>query len=91
MLPEALVILACLEGKGCTETSQHYYNTHPEIKIVVENGKKTIERYTGETFIQITGPLIFAAAGGTGTIRLSKHFSLQVNRESGIIGFSKEF
>lgn len=91
MLPEALVIFACVTSKGCNETSSHYYNTHPEVREMVERNSKKIEKFIGPTVIQTFGPALYVAAGGTGTVRLNKFFSLQLNREKGTLVFSKEF
>ena len=91
MLPEALVILACTTSKGCNETSSHYYNTHPEVRHIVEENEKKIEKFVGPTVIATFGPMLYVAAGGTGTVRLNKFFSLQFNKEKGTLVFSKEF
>lgn len=91
MLPEALVILACTTSKGCQETSSHYYNTNPQLREVVERNEKKIEKFIGPQIIAIFGPMIYIAAGGTGTVRISKYFSLQLNHEKGMIVFGKEF
>lgn len=90
-MEEFLVIFACLNSTGCTETSRHYYNTHPQIQEVVKKGEKIANKYIGPTAIQVLGPAILISAGATGTIRLNKHFSLQGNKNTGILGFSKEF
>lgn len=91
MLPEALVIFACLNSTGCQQTSTHYYNTHPEIRKMVEMNEKKFEEFIGPTVIQTVGPVLYAVVGGTGTVRLNKTFSLQLNRQQGTLVFSKEF
>lgn len=90
MLAEALVIFACVNSSGCTETSTQYFNTHPEIKEVIMHHEKKVEKILGPTFIQAFGPMIFAAAGGTGAIRLSKHFNLQISPKQSTLVFGKE-
>lgn len=91
MLSEALVIFACVNSTGCNETSSHYYNTHPELREMVDRNSKEIERFVGPTVIQVVGPVLFAAAGGTGTVRLNKYFSLQMSIQKGTLMFGKEF
>lgn len=90
-MAEFLVIFACLNSTGCTETSSHYYNTHPHIKAFVEKNERLAREYVGSVVIDTYGPVLAIAAGGIGTIRLSKNFSLQGNRERVTIGFMKEF
>lgn len=91
MLAEALVILACTTSKGCNETSTHYYATHPEIREMIEANEKKVEKFIGPTVIQTVGPFLYAAAGGTGTVRLNKYFNLQLSTQKATLGFTKEF
>lgn len=91
MLAEALVILACTTSKGCNETSTHYYATNPELREMVETNTKKVERFIGPTIIATVGPFLYAAAGGTGTVRLNKYFNLQLSTQKAILGFTKEF
>lgn len=91
MLPEALVIFSCLKSVGCTETSSHYYNTHPEIREMINKNEQKIEKFVGPTAIQAAGPVLYVLIGGTQTVRLTKSFSLQLNSGRNILIFSKEF
>ncbi len=95
MLPELLVIFACVNSTGCSETSSAYYNIHPEIQQMVEETGEHIriraEKYVGPIVIQTVGPMIYAAAGGTGTIRFSKNISVQGNKKDLKLTFGMEF
>ena len=91
MVQELLVVLACLNSKGCSETSGHYYNTHPEVKELVKEGKDSINAVLGRKFVDIVGPFILVTAGGSGTIRISKGLSLQGNKEKTVLNLTWEF
>lgn len=91
MLPEALVIWACVNSTGCSETSSHYYNINPEVRKIIEKNEKKVERFIGPHTIRTFGPIIYTAAGGTGTMRLYRDFSLQISTKKGILLFSREF
>lgn len=91
MLAEALVVFACVKSAGCNETSSHYYSTHPEFRQIVEKNERKVKEIVGPAFLKLYGPIIFAAAGGTGTVRLTKHFSLQMNKEKSILAYQVEF
>lgn len=91
MLSEALVIFACINSTGCSETSSHYYNTHPEIREIVQKHEKLAEKYIGPVVIQTVGPVLYIASGGTGTIRLSRNWSLQLNQEKGTLAYRLEW
>ncbi len=92
MLQEAVVILACVTSKGCSQTSGHYFNTNPESKKIMKKHEKKIRDYIGhEEALLVIGPTLFFAAGGTGTIRLAKNWNLQLNKEKAIISYRIEF
>jgi hypothetical protein len=58
---------------------------------MVNVNAKRVEEYVGPTVIQTIGPILYAAAGGTGTLRLNKYFNLQLSTQKGTLVFSKEF
>lgn len=91
MVAEALVIFACFNSTGCTQTSTQYFNTHPEVKEMLELHEKNITRKAGPFMVKFVGPLMFAAAGGTGTIRMDSNFSLQANTKQCTLVFGKEW
>lgn len=91
VLPEALVIFACVNSTGCSETSSHYFNTHPDVREIVKTQEKKVEDFVGPYVIQTLGPLFYVASGGTGTVRLNKYFNLQISTQKSTLMFSKEF
>lgn len=90
-MEEILVIFACLKSVGCSETSKHYYSTHPEIQEVARNSERIAKKYVGPMVIETVGPVIMVVAGGTGTIRLNKYFSLQGNKNNATLSFNLEY
>lgn len=90
MLPEALVLFACLNSTGCSETSTHYYNTHPEVREMIQKNEQKIERFIGPTLIQTLGPVLYIAAGKSGTMRINKYLSLQLSSQTSTLVFNKE-
>lgn len=91
MLSEALVIFACVNSTGCSPTSSLYYNTHPELKEFVDKTQIKVVEFVGPMTIQTLGPVLYMAAGGTGTVRLDKYFSLQLKSNKAGILFGKDF
>jgi hypothetical protein len=91
VIAEGLVIFSCLNHAGCSETSSHYYALHPEIREIVDFNEKRIKRYVGPVVIETAGPVLFVIAGGTGTIKLNRYFSLQFDRQSGTLSFKKDY
>jgi len=89
---ESLVIYSCVIGKGCQQTSTAYYESHPEIKQFVHKNEERVKQFVGPVFIQSVAPFWFLAAGGTGNIRLSKEFSLELKKYQELkLVFSRSF
>jgi hypothetical protein len=88
LLEEALVIFACATNNGCTETSNQYFLLHPEVKIYAEKRGQEIRQYIGPMFVDTVGPIVFAAAGGTGVIHAHEHVNLQVGRQAATLVLS---
>lgn len=91
VITEALVVLSCVTSKGCQQTSDHYYVTHPELRQIVKYDEEKIKNYLGPFIIEGIGPVLYAAAGGTGTVRLNRYFSLQINRDTNTLSYRLEF
>lgn len=87
MLSEALVIFACVNSTGCPETSSLYFSQNPELKKSLDQKAESIRQYVGPNFVDVVGPALFVVAGGTGTIKINKYFSLQLKKDSGILTF----
>ena len=86
-MTEFLVIIACLNGKGCSETSNAYYQAHPELQEMVHVQEKKIKDYCGPIVVETAGPFLFIVAGGTGNIKLYKNLSLEIKHfnEPGLV------
>lgn len=87
MLPEVLVIFACVNSTGCSETSSLYFQQNPDVKKKIDAKSEQVREYIGPSIVDTVGPLLFVAGGGTGTIKLNKYFSLQLKKDSGIVTF----
>lgn len=91
MLPEALVIFACINNAGCTETSNQYFVYRPDVKQYIDHTGERARQFIGPKIVDTFGPMLFVVAGGRGTIRLSQYWSLQFSKQDGIISFRMDF
>ncbi len=91
MLPEALVIFACVNNTGCTESTGIYFSQHPEVKKTIEDKAENARQIIGPRIIDSVGPFIYVVAGGTGTIHIDKYFSLQIRKDSSILSYHLDF
>jgi len=91
VLPEALVIFACINNTGCTETSNQYFIYRPDVKRYIDHTGETARQFIGPKIVDTVGPALFVVAGGRGTIKLSQYWSLQFSKQDGIISFRVDF
>jgi hypothetical protein len=92
VIAEALVIFACVNSTGCSETSNAYYKSHPEIEQIVKKNERRIKEFVGPVIVQSSAPFFFVVSGGTGNFKLYGNFSLQIkNYETTMLIFSKGF
>lgn len=91
LLPEVLVIFACINSTGCQETSSQYYITNPEARKFLTKNEKRLKDLMGPYLMEIIGPALYVVAGGTSTVKISKHFSLQTDKKNVILSFRKDF
>jgi hypothetical protein len=88
MIAEALVIFACVNSTGCTETSNQYFLENPELKRNLDKDAQDIRVWIGPKLVDNLGPVLFVFAGGTGTIHVHEHIELQVKKDRAILSFS---
>ena len=91
MLQEAVVILACVSSKGCSETSSLYFTHNPDTKRYLKVQEEKIKEYVGPDLVTVVGPSLFFAFGGTATLKLTKNVSLQTGPKKTILTYRIEF
>lgn len=82
MLPELLVIIACLQDKGgCTESTSAYYKYNKDLQIVVEHAEEYGKRIVNgnEWIVYAATPMLAIIGGKQANVRLSKRLVLGVN------------
>ena len=94
MLPEALVIFSCIgnftsiDGQSsCQNSSALYFSENPDFKQSIDKKAESVRQYVGPTVVDIAGPVLFVVAGGSGTVKINKYFSLQVKKDGGMLTF----
>lgn len=87
MLAEALVIFACVNNSGCSDTSNLYFGQNPQIKSIIDMDAKEIRQFIGPKIVDVFGPFLFLAAGGNGVIKFNENFSLNANKSGGVVVF----
>lgn len=88
---ELLVIFACLNNTGCSETSSQYYSQNPTFQEFVRREETRIKEVLGPTVIQYYAPIIGLALGREATARLSSRFYLTFKSEHSVLIFKQEF
>jgi hypothetical protein len=77
-MEEALVALACLSGKGCSNTTTLYYNQHPALKQFAAKKEQEIKQYVPDFVISFCLPIAAVAVGQKSLIKISKNVSLEM-------------
>lgn len=93
MLPELLVITACLQDKGgCTESTDAYYKYNKNLRAYVEHveeyGKRIVRG--NEWIVYAATPMMAIVGGKQANIRIAKGWMLGINvkQESVILQWS---
>ena len=91
-MQELLVVFACLNSTGCSETSNAYYQAHPEFQEMLRVNERRLKNFVGPTIVESSAPFLFVAAGGTGNFKLYGDFSLQIHQyKNTLLLFNKGF
>lgn len=91
MIQELLVVLACSEAQGCSNTINAYYSTHPRMKQTMANHKQRAKDAIGPTLL-IVSPIVYLLGSDKATFTLNQYFGLQVSKkETAMIYFRINF
>ncbi len=90
-MAEILVLFACWNNTGCSETSSQYYSSHPEFREFVKDKENRIKEAAGPLITEYAAPILWAAAGQEATTRLSTRFYLTFRLEHQVLMFRQEF
>lgn len=90
-MTEGLVLVACLYGKGCSETYSRYYDSKPSLQNFVSKSEREIEQLVGGNFLTYVAPPIAFLVGTTATSKLNEYLNLKYSRTFVELNFKKEF
>lgn len=81
-MTELLVILACTQGQGCSQSASAYYSSAPQVKAMANHHTAKFKEMVGPEIVAFY-PLILLVGRGRATINLDKNYSLQLsNRDN---------
>lgn len=87
MLAEALVLFACVNNTGCSDTSNLYFGQNPQVKRLIDQDLSQAREFVGPKVVDVIGPFLFLAAGGVGVIKLNQSFSVNGNKTGATLIF----
>lgn len=90
-MAELLVLFACINNAGCSETSSQYYVQNPEFREIVTRNETRVREALGPIITQYAAPLAWAAAGKEATTRLSTSFYMTFKMDHQTLLFKREF
>jgi hypothetical protein len=88
MLLEGLVILACVQGEGCSQSTGAYYRYNRDAQILVKNaenyGKSIL--YQNEYLVYVGTPLYAALAGKPMRFNMGKGWMFKMDLKNEGVG-----
>lgn len=90
-MEEFLVLLACLEKKGCNETATRYYETHAELRDVVYQSEQVAKKYLPTLVTEYGAPFMYIASGASTTVKLVGPINFVGSVTSPGLQYKKEF
>jgi hypothetical protein len=90
-MEETLVVVACLYQKGCSESASVYYKSRPALQEFVLKVENRAKATVGPTLLNYGAPILVFAAGGQGSLQVSKNVSIKVSKEFTDLTFKKDF
>lgn len=86
MLPESLVLLACLSG-GCGETVAAYKAYKPEMILIEQNVQRLAKPY----FVDYWVPFVAFSMGKQAVIKLDSHFNMRLSQNDTGLAYNYQF
>lgn len=91
MLEVLLVLLACTQGKGCSQTTNAYYSDHPEVKRLIKEQEQQVKRIVGPEAVAVS-PAFILMVRGKGSVHITGPFNLEIpDRDTMLITFKLGF
>jgi len=88
---EVLVILACVTGKGCAETSTSYYNTSPALRDLVKDNEVKVRQVLGPYVVEYVVPVMGLGVGSSSYIKINKNFSTKLENNVVYLKYIREW
>lgn len=88
-MTELLVILACTQGSGCSNTATAYYYSNPNLIELVKTKQAKVTQTLGAYAPYITPMIVFYK--NKGEIYLSKSYHLEYNKDESKVLFAYRY
>jgi hypothetical protein len=90
-MEELLVAVACLNAKGCPETSSLYYERSPQLQEFVLKQEYNLKAAVGPIITQYGAPIIWLASGREATARLTSDFFITCKTDAMLLQYKYSF
>ncbi len=88
---ELIVLFACLNATGCSESISSYYSYKPQVKAIVDATEDDMRDYAGPFVSQYAAPVFALGLGRDAVIRLTGSVYLNVGANKNGLIYRKEF
>lgn len=91
-MTEALVLFACLNQTGCTETYSAYYHSNPLFRETITYSEAKMKKELGSTVGNTVFPFIYFFAGRPLRARVNKEIEIKLENDRTVyVTFTKGF
>jgi hypothetical protein len=88
---ELLLLIACINAKGCSSTTSAYYLAHPKTVQILKQQGNSLKEWAGPEAVAVSSTLLFAARGA-GVFRITNTLSLELsNKNNNLLVFRINF
>ena len=84
MLLETLIVVICLNNQGgCSQASEAYYKSSPQLQQMTKNSEKFAKQNIPEPIMDYIFPVAIFGIGKRGTVKLSNHWAIELDQSNG--------
>lgn len=90
MIQELLVLMACTQSAGCSQTTSAYYTSNPETYSQVKKHTSRLKAFVGPEVVASTPILVFPITHKA-TFKITNHISLQTSHDKTLLFINFSF
>jgi len=91
MLLESIILAACLQKKGCSDSMNAYYKSQPQLQAVIKKSEKEAKRMVGEDASRYVLPIATLGLSRESEFKINNRWSVKIIRPEHILAIKWSF